>query len=73
LTLPAGSCVTSHSGLWHRALPTRPGGGTRRLLILGYSPTWMKQVDKPGGGLTDELAPGADAETRELLGLSGYL
>ena len=72
LTVPAGSCVTAHSGLWHRAMPTRPGGGVRRLLILGYSPTWMKQVDRPGGGLTDELLPDADAETRELLGLAGY-
>ena len=73
LPVPAGSCVTSHSSLWHKAMPTRPGGGVRRLLIFGYSPTWMKQVDKPGGGLTDALLPGADRETRELLGLTGWM
>jgi ectoine hydroxylase-related dioxygenase (phytanoyl-CoA dioxygenase family) len=72
VTVPAGSCVTSHSSLWHKAMPTLPGGTKRRLLILGYSPVWMKQIDKPGGGLTDTLLPDADEETRELLGLSGY-
>lgn len=70
--VPAGSVVTSHSSLWHKALPTLPGGTKRRLLILGYSPVWMKQVDKPGGGLTDALKNSPDEETRELLGLSGY-
>lgn len=75
--VPAGSVVTSHSSLWHKALPTLPGGTKRRLLILGYSPVWMKQIDRPavagcGGGLTDALKDSPDAETRELLGLSGY-
>ncbi len=76
LTVPAGSCVTSHSSLWHKALPTLPGSAKRRLLILGYSPVWMKQVDRPsagnGQGLTDTLLPDADEETRELLGVAGY-
>ncbi len=72
VTVPAGSCVTSHSSLWHKAMPTLPGGTKRRLLILGYSLVWMKQIDKPGGGLTDTLLSDADEETRELLGLSGY-
>ena len=75
--VPAGSVVTSHSSLWHKALPTLPGGTKRRLLILGYSPVWMKQVDRPSvagcsGGLTDALKNSPDEETRELLGLSGY-
>jgi len=71
VTVPAGSCVTSHSGLWHKAMPT-VGGGKRRLLILGYSPVWMKQIDRAGGGLTDALRNSPDEEIRELLGLSGY-
>ena len=37
LNLPAGSCVTSHSSLWHRAMMTQPTGTRRRLLILAYS------------------------------------
>jgi len=76
LTVPAGSCITSHSSLWHKALAPRPAGGKRRLLILGYSSVWQKQIDKPsagaGRGLTDELVPDADAETRELLGMWGW-
>jgi ectoine hydroxylase-related dioxygenase (phytanoyl-CoA dioxygenase family) len=76
LTVPAGSCITSHSSLWHKALAPRPTGGKRRLLILGYSSVWQKQIDKPsagaGRGLTDALVEGADPETRELLGLWGW-
>jgi ectoine hydroxylase-related dioxygenase (phytanoyl-CoA dioxygenase family) len=77
VTAPAGSCVTSHSSLWHKALAPRSGAPKRRLLILGYSPVWMKRVDRTaaagcGGGLTDALKDSADVEVRELLGLSGY-
>jgi ectoine hydroxylase-related dioxygenase (phytanoyl-CoA dioxygenase family) len=76
VTCPAGSVVTSHSSLWHKALAPQPGSAKRRLLILAYSPVWLKQIDKPsagaGNGLTDTLVPGADLETRELLGLAGY-
>ena len=50
----------------------RRPGGTRRLLILGYSPTWMKQIDRPGAGLTAGLLENADRETRELLGRTGW-
>lgn len=74
LHLPAGSCVTATASLWHRALPTLPGGTVRRLLILGYSPTWMKPIDHFGNGLTRALLddPATDTETRELLGYAGY-
>lgn len=76
VTCPAGSVVTSHSGLWHKAFAPQPGGTKRRLVIMGYSPVWMKQIDKPsagaGYGLTDTLMADADEETRELLGLGGY-
>ena len=47
LHLPAGSVVTSSAALWHRGLPTLPDGRVRRLLIFGYSPTWMKQAGPP--------------------------
>lgn len=77
LRVPAGGCVFTHGSLWHRALPTRPEGTVRRLLLLGYGPTWMKSSiygEKPTDGLTARLlADGADEETRELLGVAGYM
>jgi len=76
VTCPAGSVVTSTAALWHRAMRSTPAGGKRRLVIFGFSPTWMKQVDRPsagaGRGLSDLLVPGATPEMRELLGLEGY-
>ena len=78
LPLPAGSCVFAHGNLWHRALPTRPSGTLRRLLLFGYGPAWMKPSvygQKPPDGLTQRfLASGeADEETRELLNAAGYM
>lgn len=76
LRLPAGSCLFMHGSLWHRALPTRPDGTVRRVLIFGYGPTWMKASiygEKPKDGLTSALLKDADEETRELLGIAGYM
>ncbi len=78
LPLPAGSCVMAHGNLWHRALPTRPGGGLRRLLLFGYGPAWMKPSiygKKPADGLTTRLLeqPDVDEESRELLGATGFM
>lgn len=78
LRLPAGSCVLAHGALWHRALPTPPGGRVRRLLLFGYGPGWMKPSiygKKPEDGLTAKLleTPDLDEETRELLGIAGYM
>lgn len=73
---PAGSCVMCHGALWHRALPNRPDGTIRRLLLLGYGPTWMKASiygERPRDGLTARLLEHADEETRELLGVAGYM
>ncbi len=73
LTLPAGSCVMIHGGLWHRALPTTPAGTIRRLLILPYSASWLKLPSygvKPEHGLLETLLPDADTETLELLGVA---
>jgi hypothetical protein len=78
LRLPAGSCVLAHGSLWHRALPTQPGSTIRRLLLFGYSPAHMKPSiygKKPPDGLTARLLqnPDLDEETRELLGVAGYM
>src|SRR5579871_5051867 len=78
LRLPAGSCVLTHGNLWHRALPTQPGGTIRRLLLFGYGPAWTKPAiygKKPENGLVPQWLqqPDLDEETRELLGVSGYM
>jgi hypothetical protein len=78
LRLPAGSVVLAHGSLWHRAMPTLPGGTIRRLLLWGYGPAWQKTSIygvKPENGLTDQLlaAPDVDEETRELLGVAGFM
>lgn len=76
LRVPAGGCVICHGALWHRALPTTPAGTVRRLLLLGYGPTWLKPSIygvRPPNGLTRQLLEHADDETRELLGESGWM
>ncbi len=78
LRLPAGSVVLAHGSLWHRALPTQPGCTIRRLLLWGYGPAWQKQAIygvKPEDGLTAQLLalPNPDEETKELLGVAGYM
>lgn len=74
LYLPAGSMVIIHSNLWHRALS--PRAGRRRMLILAYTPCWLRESPHggpaPAEGLTRELLADGDAETRELLGLEGH-
>jgi hypothetical protein len=78
LRLPAGSAVLTTGSLWHRAMPTQPGGTMRRMLILGYGPCWNKPSVygvKPPDGLTARLLgdPDVDTETRELLGVAGFM
>ncbi len=73
LRIPAGSCITADGGLWHRGMPTLPEGKVRRLIIWGYSPTWMKQVDTPNGPVTKSLLETGGIEMQELLGRAGYL
>lgn len=73
LTVPAGSVVTSHSSLWHKALaPTVSAPGRRRLVIFGHSPTWLKPIDPIGGGHSAALLEHADHEMRELMQRAGY-
>ncbi|GAB4455390.1 MAG: hypothetical protein OHK0029_11440 [Armatimonadaceae bacterium] len=71
----ARDIVLVHGATWHRAMPTRPDGTIRRLLILGYGPTWMQRSifgEKPQNALADPLRQSDDPEIRELLGLDGY-
>lgn len=72
---PAGSAVIVHSNLWHLAKGMRPDGAKRRLIIITYTPTWLRAAPygvKPKDGLLRELEKSKDEETRELLGLGGY-
>ena len=72
----AGTCVFVHGSLWHRAHANTPQGHVRRLLIVGYGPAWMKPSiygEKPQDGLTARLLADADAETKELLGVAGWM
>lgn len=78
LTLPAGSIVLVHGATWHRALPTKPGGGMRRLVIMGYGPAWQKPSVygvKPENGLTKQVLddPNTPEELKELLGVGGFM
>ena len=74
LRVPAGSVVMIHSNLWHRAMPTLDK--KRRMLILGYTPTWLRKSPhggpSPTNGLTQELLQNCDEESKELLGIGGY-
>jgi ectoine hydroxylase-related dioxygenase (phytanoyl-CoA dioxygenase family) len=75
LKVPAGTAVIVHSNLWHLAKGMRPGGRKRRLIIVTYTPTWLRAAPygvKPQDGLLRELEQSKDPETRELLGLGGY-
>ncbi|WP_242901052.1 phytanoyl-CoA dioxygenase family protein [Actinomadura terrae] len=67
-----GDAVLIHANLWHRTVPSSADAGYRRLLLLGYVPSWVRSdisrgvvAERP---LKAELARDADAETRELLG-----
>jgi ectoine hydroxylase-related dioxygenase (phytanoyl-CoA dioxygenase family) len=77
LRLPPGSCVFLHGSTWHRAMPNTPAGSVRRLLIVGYGPTWLKPSvygHKPEHGLTARLLAGnPDQESKELLGVAGWM
>jgi hypothetical protein len=77
LAPPAGSLVMAFGSLLHRALPT-DGTRFRRLLLFAYAPVWLKgsSVGRlPENGLGAQmLARGdVDAETRELLGVEGWM
>jgi ectoine hydroxylase-related dioxygenase (phytanoyl-CoA dioxygenase family) len=71
LEFEPGDCILLQPNLWHRTQPTRPDCGRRRLILFGYSPSWIKSdltrgvvAERP---LTDRLKAEGDEELRELL------
>ncbi len=74
LYVKAGDALLIHGNLWHRALPTLRS--KRRLLILSYTPTWLRKSPHggvpPEDGLTQTVLKDADEEDRILLGVGGY-
>ena len=50
LRVKAGGGVMIHGNLWHRGLPTL--NAKRRMLILSYTPTWLRK--SPHGGAQPE-------------------
>ena len=74
ICVPAGSAVLIHGNLWHRALPTLKT--KRRMLILSYTPTWLRKSPhggpQPEDGLTKSFLEEADQEEQMLLGVGGY-
>ena len=74
LRVKAGGGVLIHGNLWHRGLPTL--NAKRRMLILSYTPTWLRKSPhggpQPEDGLTHTFLEDADIEERMLLGVGGY-
>jgi len=71
--VPAGSAVLIHGNLWHRALPTV--SAKRRMLILSYTPTWLRRSPHgtpPDDDFLRDVIANASDELRELLGLAGH-
>ena len=71
LTFNPGDCVLIHGNLWHRTVPTKADCGRRRLVLFGYSPSWLKSEltrgVKTSASLTDQLRTAGDPELNELL------
>jgi len=68
-----GDAVLIHANAWHRTVPSSAAAGYRRLLLIGYVPSWIRSDSqqlgiRPEHPLTADLALGADAETMELMG-----
>ena len=74
VSVKAGGGVLIHGNLWHRALPTL--SAKRRMLILSYTPTWLRKSPhggpQPEDGLTKSFLEEADFEAQMLLGVGGY-
>ncbi|MFJ8143239.1 phytanoyl-CoA dioxygenase family protein [Streptomyces sp. NPDC096013] len=72
LRFQPGDAVLLHGNLWHRVRAATAAAGPRRLLLLGYVPSWIRaDTDrgvKASRPLTARLRRTADQETRELLG-----
>ena len=74
LRVKAGGGVLIHGNLWHRGLPTV--NAKRSMLILSYTPTWLRKSPhggaQPEDGLTHAFLKEAELEERMLLGVGGY-
>lgn len=74
ICINAGSAVLMHGNLWHRALPTLKS--RRRVVIISYTPTWLRQSPhsgpKPEDGLTKTFLEDTNFEEKMLLGIGGY-
>lgn len=72
LSMRAGACFIMHCNLWHRTMPSRKDAGSRRLIIFGYMPSWMRGDElggvKPSKSIREELFKTADPKSRQLLG-----
>jgi hypothetical protein len=72
LCFEPGDAVVLHGNLWHRVRAATAAAGPRRLLLLGYEPSWIRgDTDRgvrPTRPLTEELRRSGNRETRELLG-----
>jgi len=68
-----GDAVLIHANAWHRTVPSSADAGYRRLLLIGYVPSWIRSDSqqlgiRPNYPLTADLGRDADGETMELLG-----
>lgn len=68
-----GDAILLHANTWHRTVPSTADAGLRRLLLVGYVPSWIRRDSQqlgvsPRRALTADLMGGADPETLELLG-----
>ncbi len=68
-----GDAILIHANLWHRSIPSKADAGPRRLLLLGYVPSWIRSDIGIHGvpadtSLRAELASAGDDEVKELLG-----
>ncbi|PKW16304.1 phytanoyl-CoA dioxygenase family protein [Saccharopolyspora spinosa] len=66
----AGDMVLIHANLWHRTLPTSETCGSRRLLIIGCDPAWLRTDNAgdlpPERPLTESFRESELPELREL-------
>lgn len=73
LLFEPGDAVLIHANMWHRTVPSRADAAVRRLLLVGYVPSWIRNDGqhhgvRPDHPLTTDLARDGDPQTRELLG-----
>jgi hypothetical protein len=72
LSLSAGDCLLVHPNLWHCVLPPRKNSGIRRVIILGYFPSWMSGEErgspKPQVDALAQFRNHSNSSIRELAG-----